>query len=188
MQIHPNQLIKIGLAAGVIMMSLAIVWITFYHEQSWLQTWYPWREAIQEISLGAAIGGLAMLLAWRLTELVPAFRLLREKLIAMLDFNQVTPWHALAFGLMAGIPEEMLFRGAIQPELGLLLTALLFGVLHAMSATYFLYATAAGFGLGLLAMWRDNLWAATTAHLIYDAGLFLLMRWHVQRNTTIIEA
>ena len=37
---------------------------------------------------------------------------------------------ALVLGLSAGISEELLFRGAVQPRLGLLLTAVLFAVGH----------------------------------------------------------
>jgi membrane protease YdiL (CAAX protease family) len=37
---------------------------------------------------------------------------------------------ALTIGLSAGIGEEILFRGAAQPRLGLVFTSLLFGVMH----------------------------------------------------------
>jgi membrane protease YdiL (CAAX protease family) len=37
---------------------------------------------------------------------------------------------ALALGLSAGISEELLFRGAVQPRLGLILTSILFAVGH----------------------------------------------------------
>jgi membrane protease YdiL (CAAX protease family) len=37
---------------------------------------------------------------------------------------------AIALGLSAGISEELLFRGAVQPRLGLLLATVLFAVGH----------------------------------------------------------
>jgi membrane protease YdiL (CAAX protease family) len=37
---------------------------------------------------------------------------------------------AFALGLSAGISEELLFRGAVQPRLGLLLTTFLFAIGH----------------------------------------------------------
>jgi membrane protease YdiL (CAAX protease family) len=43
----------------------------------------------------------------------------------------VSPLAALAVGLSAGIGEELLFRGALQPRFGLVLTSLLFAVGHA---------------------------------------------------------
>lgn len=39
-------------------------------------------------------------------------------------------WGALALGLAAGIGEEILFRGAIQPRFGIVFTALIFALLH----------------------------------------------------------
>lgn len=39
-------------------------------------------------------------------------------------------WGALALGLAAGIGEETLFRGAIQPRFGIVFTALIFALLH----------------------------------------------------------
>jgi hypothetical protein len=81
-------------------------------------------------------------------------------------------WHPLLFGVVAGLPEEFFFRGALQPQIGLLLTALLFGALHAINRAYFIYATLAGLVLGALVAWRGDLWAATIAHGVYDALLF----------------
>lgn len=47
-------------------------------------------------------------------------------------FGELTgPLAALAVGLSAGIGEELLFRGALQPRFGIVLTSLLFAVGHA---------------------------------------------------------
>jgi membrane protease YdiL (CAAX protease family) len=46
-------------------------------------------------------------------------------------FGHLTdPVSALIVGLAAGIGEEILFRGALQPRLGIVSTAVLFGVVH----------------------------------------------------------
>ena len=109
-------------------------------------------------------------------------RRLREKLTQMIRFEDIRVWHGLLFGLLAGIPEEILFRGAIQPVTGLIVAAVIFGVLHAITPTYMLYAVIAGFVLGALAAWRGDIWAATAAHFTYDAGLFLLMGWRARAS------
>lgn len=44
--------------------------------------------------------------------------------------NLATVGGAIALGLSAGISEELLFRGAVQPRLGLLLTSVLFTIGH----------------------------------------------------------
>jgi membrane protease YdiL (CAAX protease family) len=186
-KLAPLQLIRVGVLAGIIMMLVAILWAFLVRGENWQARWYPVHNAPQEILLGCVIGIIAIVFAWELTEYIPQVRYLREKLTTSLDFTELQGWHALALGVLAAFPEEMLFRGAMQPTLGIPLTALIFGILHAMSRTYFIYAMGAGLCLGLLAAWRGDLWAATIAHLIYDAGLFLLMRWHVQRNKIMIE-
>lgn len=45
-------------------------------------------------------------------------------------FGDIDIWKAAAIGLSAGIGEEVLFRGAVQPRFGLWLTALLFAAGH----------------------------------------------------------
>jgi len=85
------------------------------------------------------------------------------------------PHHAVILGLLAGVPEEILFRGALQPTLGLLVTSLVFGALHAVTFAYFIYAGIAGMFLGALALWRGALWAPIAAHTVIDVIMFALL-------------
>jgi membrane protease YdiL (CAAX protease family) len=76
----------------------------------------------------------------------------------------------LAFALLslaAGIGEETLFRGALQPRLGLILTTVLFTAVHVQYGISFilLIVLIAGLGLGLL-----RIYACTTACIITHAS------------------
>jgi len=94
-------------------------------------------------------------------------------------------WPGLAaVSIAAGIGEELLFRGALQPlaerwwgaAFGLLAVSLLFGALHAMSWTYFVLAAAVGLYLGWLAQRYDELFTPIFVHALYDfAALAALM-------------
>lgn len=53
-----------------------------------------------------------------------------ERVIAAMSSNVTNPLIAVILAFSAGIGEEILFRGAIQPRLGLWVTALLFAVAH----------------------------------------------------------
>jgi len=53
-----------------------------------------------------------------------------QKVAASLFAAVLTPAGALAVGLTAGIGEEILFRGALQPRLGMVLTSMLFALAH----------------------------------------------------------
>jgi membrane protease YdiL (CAAX protease family) len=67
-------------------------------------------------------------LAWEAAD--PQSFDLMERVTNHIFGNLATVAGAIALGLSAGIGEELLFRGAVQPRLGLLLTAVLFTIGH----------------------------------------------------------
>ncbi|MGW8258184.1 MAG: CPBP family intramembrane glutamic endopeptidase, partial [Thermoguttaceae bacterium] len=82
--------------------------------------------------------------------------------------------------LLAGVGEEMLFRGIVQDwvtnkmggtygiALGLIVSAVVFGLLHGITATYALLATAIGLYLGAIWLLTGNLLVPIVAHSLYD--------------------
>jgi membrane protease YdiL (CAAX protease family) len=87
--------------------------------------------------------------------------------------------------LLAGVGEELLFRGVIQAWLSeraplwlaVAAASLLFGVGHWLSASYALLATLIGAYLGILFLLSGNLLAPMVAHAAYDVvALFALVR------------
>lgn len=84
---------------------------------------------------------------------------------------------------MAGFSEELLFRGLLQPLVGLVAASLVFGLLHGPSRGLWpLAAWAAGAGafLGILQISVENLMLPTLVHAFYDALALLYVRyfWH----------
>lgn len=86
-----------------------------------------------------------------------------------------------AISLLAGVAEELLFRGVIQVGLqqvagpwgGLLLASALFGAAHWVSAAYVGFASLMGLYLGLLYWMTGNLLVPVIIHGLYD---FLALR------------
>ena len=92
---------------------------------------------------------------------------------------------------LAGIGEEFLFRGVLEPWIAawspmwaFLLVNTLFGLVHAASLTYFLLATIMGmyfswltYGIG-----EPNLWRAVVAHGAYDAVALVLIARECRRR------
>ena len=85
----------------------------------------------------------------------------------------------------AGVGEELLFRGALQPlaarwvgpTAGVAAVSLLFGAAHALSWTYFLLAAAIGGYLGWLEYRFDDLLTPMFVHAAYDfAALVVVQR------------
>jgi membrane protease YdiL (CAAX protease family) len=97
---------------------------------------------------------------WLITEMFPANSIGQFAMVAVL----------------AGVSEELLFRGVIQTKLGmwttplagLAMTSILFGLAHALSKAYFLFAVAVGAFLGWLTLHYNDLVAPMTAHAVYD--------------------
>ena len=97
-----------------------------------------------------------------------------------------TPAGALfAVALLAGVGEELLFRGVVQGGLegivgsgmALLLASLFFGAMHALSRAYFLVATAMGFYLGWLYLATGNLLIPIVVHFLYD---WIVLRYYLK--------
>jgi membrane protease YdiL (CAAX protease family) len=87
--------------------------------------------------------------------------------------------------LMAGIGEEVLFRGVIQAGLAdrlpawlaVGIAAVLFGVAHWLTVSYAVFATLIGVYLGILFVVTENLLAPLIAHALYDViALSVLVR------------
>lgn len=105
------------------------------------------------------------------------------------SFRSWTVWQMLAISVLAGVGEELLFRGVLQPGLAdwigpwgaWLLASVLFGAVHFISPGYVVYATLMGLYLGGLTMWQENLLPAIVCHALYDL-LALLHLAHGSRD------
>ncbi len=88
-------------------------------------------------------------------------------------------------GAIAGITEEILFRGVIQPWIesswgmtsGLIASSIIFGMVHAVTPLYALLATLVGIYLGLSMDWggQRNLLNPIIIHGLYDFLAFLVI-------------
>lgn len=85
--------------------------------------------------------------------------------------------------LMAGIGEELFFRGVLQrmfirwfknPWVGILLTAILFSAIH-MQFLGFIPRLLMGILLGAIYWYSGSLWVAIAAHFVYDAFIIIMV-------------
>ncbi len=100
-------------------------------------------------------------------------------------FRGLGPLDVVVIAAAAGVGEEILFRAALQPALGLLTTSVVFGVVHVFgrdSIPIGVWAAAAGFLLGWLAVTTGGLAAPVVAHGVYDALALALIRWGPEPN------
>lgn len=87
---------------------------------------------------------------------------------------------------LAGLGEELLFRGVLQawlagvsgPWSAVVLGGLAFGLAHYLSPAYFVLATCMGLYLGALYQLTGNLLLPVLVHALYDAfAIVYLLRW-----------
>ena len=137
------------------------------------------RPSIAQLWLGLRwIGGL-LVLQWLIGAIWYLFDPVQSELVEgisnelLAGFDTVGEWFILA--MAAGIGEEVLFRGALQPVLGLPLTAVLFAVSHVQyGITPVTFAILIiGFALGFIRQ-RTNTTVAIFVHFGYNFVLGLL--------------
>ena len=124
-----------------------------------------------------ACGTVALgLLAYRL---IPAFRKLSEELAPVL-LDGARGRDLVLLAALSGVGEEVLFRGALQPEIGIVASSLLFGALHVGPDRRYLlwtvWAVGAGFLFGTLYAWTGGILAPVVTHALHNAATLLLWR------------
>lgn len=112
---------------------------------------------------------LMILANYLLVQANPVQAEVMDELSQLLLGNMTTVWDWLILAIAAGIGEEVLFRGALQPVLGIWLTSLLFAVIHTQYglslATLLIFVV--GFILGLIRR-RYNTTVAIILHAAYN--------------------
>jgi membrane protease YdiL (CAAX protease family) len=102
-------------------------------------------------------------------------------------FGSLGPFSAIVIGAAAGVGEEWLFRGIVQPVVGISLASVLFGFAHVGGVRMLPFGVwAAGMGLvmGALAVATGGLLASMVAHGLYDILALhyvrrMSSRWHL---------
>ncbi len=143
---------------------------------TWAQLRVGIRWMLLFVVIQAVIGAIWMYVAPEQAELLSE---LNESLLG--NFNTVWAWLALA--VAAGLGEELLFRGALQPVLGLWPTAVVFALAHNQygftpaTLTVFLLALV----LGIIRQ-RSNTTVAIFVHAGYNfiLGLLSLLATYLQ--------
>lgn len=148
----------------------------------------PWaafvRPDLRSILIGAA-GGVGLFLMHLILffpggERNPFYRYIykpfRDNLLVRLP--SFTVEDILFISIMSGLGEEILFRGWIQTQLGIVVASVLFGLIHIWGKEgigYGIYAIGMGFLLGYLFQFTGSLWAPVLAHTINNfIGLYAL--------------
>lgn len=95
----------------------------------------------------------------------------------------VSRWYdLLVVAAMAGISEEILFRGVLHPLTGLWWSNILFGLAHSITPAYALIAGVIGLFLGWFYEQTGNLLAPIITHGLYDFLAFVMLARECRRK------
>ncbi len=141
-----------------------------------------WKPEHGAIGLGIGLG--VALLSSLIYEIWESYRLAAQEYLEMV-LKPLELIDLVWLGLLPGLSEEMLFRGVALPALGmnglaLIITSVVFGVLHMASAkhlSYTVWAIAVGMMLGAVTMYTGNLLSAIMAHVLTNALSGLIWKY-----------
>ncbi len=173
-------LLAIFVEGGLILVATVLGWLT---GQSPLED-FAWDAADALRGAAAAVPMVVAFLAMQTWPVGPLRRIRRfsEEVVRPL-LAPCSVVDLLGISVLAGLGEEMLFRGVLQgafttwsktPWLTVTAASLLFGLLHAITFTYALLATLMGAYLGAVWLWTGNLLVVVVTHALYD---FLVLLW-----------
>jgi membrane protease YdiL (CAAX protease family) len=128
-------------------------------------------EPVRDVTLGMVAAAALIYLSDEITRRTRWGEALARELAAMIGKRSIRDCIVLA--LASGLVEEALFRGVLQPRLGLLVASLLFGLAHLVPRRELLpwagFAIAMGFMLGGLFIATGNLVAPVVTHVGLNA-------------------
>jgi membrane protease YdiL (CAAX protease family) len=174
-------LLRLAILGEGLFVLIALVWVW------WRETSFVLGGAVEGVIIGVlAAGGLGALNYYLLVGApdMAGVRSIRRFYAETLKpiFGNVSPTEIAVISLAAGIGEELLFRGVLQAEMGLVSASVIFGFLHmsgASTVVFGCWVMLMGGLLGGLAIWTGGLMAPIVAHAVYDAAAMSYIRWDV---------
>ena len=141
------------------------------HPHPWIALAPPWTTMFAIVA-GVAVGAFTILATRALVRTARWAQHLHKDFREL--FGPLTWAQILALGIVPGFAEELLFRGAMQPSLGWLLSSLLFGAIHVARVRSFwawpIWATLMGLVFGALYAATGQLLAPVIAHCLINTS------------------
>lgn len=175
---------NIAILSALIWLVIAALLLYFFQDSSFIILFLEGSPVLEQTIWGTAAGlilGFAAIMMMRMEmfqSIADEYYILRE-----LKKLKLTKRQILVVSISAGVSEEILFRGAIQPIIGIWFTSILFIAVHGYirlntwpKLLFTLFTFLLSMVLGWLFMWFGIL-SAIIAHAVYDIlVLYYLVR------------
>ena len=161
-----------GIGLSILYFTESITPFTFFTSGKLL-----WQQLLSGTVFGisAAVAALGIVQTKWMTKEMTFFGELIEKMAP-------TYAHAVFYSFCAGVGEEILFRGGIQPYLGIWITSFLFILLHGYINPYNIDLTVYGIFMILISAGLGYLFeiygilSSITAHFLFDLVMFISLK------------
>ena len=162
----------------------ALAWARFGQDRdAWaldapILDWGIGARMALSLGLGVALAAIVILTTPLLVERTRWARALHEELRPIVE--ALSPTEITLLALSSGFAEELFFRGAMQPVLGLMLTSVVFGAVHTGPRRVFLawslWAFVMGLAFGLIFELCGVIWGPVLAHVLINQRNMSYMR------------
>ena len=136
-----------------------------------------------QVLIGSVYGLVAALFGWAIIKL-PFMKQILKTYAGLIKNLRLGYGEIILISFCAGVGEEILFRGAIQPMLGVWLTSIIFVALHGYLnpanwriSIYGIFMTFIIAGLGYFTI-EFGIISAMAAHMMIDVVLLYLLSYH----------
>lgn len=180
-----RKVLVLSVLSGVVWLLLGNLIIHYFQEKTLAEIFFRGSHIFIQTGIGLASGaligfaGIMMIRRPSFSEILDEYAIIRQ-----VKELSLSPSQMVYVSLVAGISEEILFRGAIQPVIGIWWTSLLFigihGYIRVHSTTHVLYSLFTfilSMVLGLFFIYF-GLISAMAAHFIYD----VVVLYGIKRN------
>ncbi|MEX2435250.1 MAG: CPBP family intramembrane glutamic endopeptidase [Balneolaceae bacterium] len=186
-----RELLHMSAGSFIFYLLVSTILFYFFHEKSLFTVFEHGYTLIYQVLTGILAGVAAAGVIIFFSSVPPVKNVLDDftifRMIAKTDFTHFDRIHISFF---AGAGEELLFRGAIQPLLGIWVTSFIFIAIHGYvsfrSAGHVLF-TLLLFGLGMMLGYLfmiAGIVAAMVAHAVYD---LVMLWWVVRYNGEVLD-
>lgn len=183
--VRQEDVVLISVQAYLVLFSLGVLCISWWGDKLLLEHLLGSPEIIPQILMGCGFAATFLCCYYLGLWFFDWVQRAEADLVQMIGDLSLTQVFVLAF--VSSVGEEVFFRGALQPLIGLWLASLIFGFAH-LPATKNLYfypilATIVGVGLGLMfEVSGEGLIAPTTAHFLINFFGLLRISWKFKKS------
>lgn len=186
-----STLLNVTIVVEAALLLLASVWSHLAGIQLALNLVPDLKNCAAGALAGVLMASVGLLLFW-LGKSVGFLSQIREIVYKYLVplFAEMRWFDLVAVAILSGFCEEVFFRGIIQHQFGLFITALAFGLFHDPTfrhISYSIMAFAAGLFLGWLYIATGNLWVPIAAHIVHNLISLYFLRYKIKPPDSPVE-